>query len=290
MLNYSKTFQTEFTHNTLRLPHLSLQGCVRCFLTRDVEQTTERDFKSIFPTCPYPVIVWTIKSKRELLNKTGQAWTTEIPQQFLYYGAQPNWVTCKDEPGLSLFSLVMQPDAPHTLFGFDASEHVDNVRNGYDIFPTEWHELSQRIIEAPNHDIRQNIIEAFLEPKWMAARKQMHPVAHSAVDWLNNAINRTAISKPGSSIRQLERRFKRAVGLPKRQLKTIDRGEKMLLVVKEALEQGISPDWAKLAQQLGYYDQAHFCNEVKRFTDHTPDELTSMAYRNEDALWVFHLW
>ena len=80
------------------------------------------------------------------------------------------------------------------------------------------------------------------------------------------------------------------MGVPLRQMKTLNRGEKTLLAVRDLVMEGKTPNWTKLATELDYYDQAHFCREVKRMTGYTPEELCSMGRRKDDALWVFQLW
>jgi hypothetical protein len=158
------------------------------------------------------------------------------------------------------------------------------------VLPTDWQAMAHEVTMAENHGQRQQIIEDFLEPRWLSVRHNIYPVLTSGTDWLQSALARVAISRPGSSIRQLERRFKKMVGIPHRQIKTLSRGEKTLLVVRDLVMDGHAPNWAKLAAELDYYDQAQFCREIKRMTGHTPEELCNMARRQDDALWIFQLW
>jgi len=43
-----------------------------------------------------------------------------------------------------------------------------------------------------------------------------------------------------------------------------------------------SPDWAKLALELGYYDQAHFIKDFKNIMGVTPKEHYLRLSSNED--------
>ena len=290
MFEYSKIFETEFTRNTLRLPQASLQGCIRGFLTRDIAQTSVKEFKSIFPASPFPAIGWTINGNRDMVNKPGLIWPSAMPDKIVYHGIRPNWFTCRDSPGLSLFCLVFQPDAPFTLFGMDATNFMDNAVEGSEALPADWMEMSNRLIQAPNHDIRQKIVEDFLEPRWAATRRNTPFVPHSLTDWLTSAVSRVVISKPGGSIRQLERRIQRMIGLSHRNIKTLDRGEKTMMLTTELIVNEKELNLSKLAIELGYFDQAHFCNETKRMTGLTPTEIYQLVNSRDDALWVFQLW
>jgi AraC-like DNA-binding protein len=71
----------------------------------------------------------------------------------------------------------------------------------------------------------------------------------------------------GVSARQLERQFAIHVGLsPKRFLRVL-RFQRVLAALREPT--GTS-NWADVAAQHGFYDQAHFINDFKAFTGETP--------------------
>ncbi|MBD2846679.1 helix-turn-helix transcriptional regulator [Paenibacillus sp. IB182496] len=78
----------------------------------------------------------------------------------------------------------------------------------------------------------------------------------------------------GLSIRQLQRLFRRTVGVtPKWVIKRFRLQEAAL-----QLERGEAGHWAELALQLGYYDQAHFIKDFKSVLGVSP-----AAYRREAA-------
>src|SRR6185503_1630185 len=80
----------------------------------------------------------------------------------------------------------------------------------------------------------------------------------------------------GSSVRRLERLFERYVGV----------GPKWVVQrcrLHEALERidrgGAAPDWASLAAELGWSDQAHFIRDFKRLVGRTPAAYRSTGSR-----------
>jgi AraC-like DNA-binding protein len=70
----------------------------------------------------------------------------------------------------------------------------------------------------------------------------------------------------GVSARQLERLFAFHVGLSPKAFLRILRFQQVLA----ALRGQSSPEWADLAVRHGYYDQAHFINDFRRFTGESP--------------------
>lgn len=70
----------------------------------------------------------------------------------------------------------------------------------------------------------------------------------------------------GVSARQLERLFAHHVGLSPKAFLRVVRFQRVLA----ALRGQASPEWADLAVRLGYYDQAHFINDFRRFTGEAP--------------------
>ena len=213
-----------------------------------------------------------------------------MPYRIKLYGITPYSIITRDAPNLSVFDVIFQPDAPHLLLHWDASTYHNQYVDVLTALPVDWQVMANDVFNASDHDTRQKIVEDFLEPRWLSVRQHNHHLLTSGTDWLQSALARVAISRPGSSIRQLERRFKKMVGIPHRQIKTLSRGERTLLVIRDLLVDGHEPNWAKLAVDLDYYDQAQFCREIKRMTAHTPEELSSMFIKQDDALWVFQLW
>jgi len=78
--------------------------------------------------------------------------------------------------------------------------------------------------------------------------------------------------KVGYSQKHLIQMFKSHVGLtPKAFLKVI-RFQKAVIEI----ERHEAPDWSTVANDSGYYDQAHFINDFKHFSGFTPHQYLSM--------------
>lgn len=73
---------------------------------------------------------------------------------------------------------------------------------------------------------------------------------------------------PDLSIRSLQHRFSQATGLTHKTIQQIDRAHKAVLL----LEQGTPI--LDTAIDLGYFDQAHLTNSLKRFIGRTPAQIS----------------
>ena len=79
------------------------------------------------------------------------------------------------------------------------------------------------------------------------------------------ALARTA----GLSDRQLERRFRSAVGLAPKLFSRIVRFQRVVRLARRSAQAG----WAETAARCGYADQAHLVRDVRAFSGATPSAL-----------------
>jgi AraC-like DNA-binding protein len=70
------------------------------------------------------------------------------------------------------------------------------------------------------------------------------------------------------SVRSLQRLFSQYVGVSPKWVIRRYRLHELL----ERMHSGEQPDWAQLAAELGYFDQAHLSNDFKAITGYTPTE------------------
>ena len=73
----------------------------------------------------------------------------------------------------------------------------------------------------------------------------------------------------------LATQFKSHVGITPKRVARIYRFARMILSVDARLP----VDWPALAHAAGYYDQAHFSQEFKAFTGHTPTQYLVLRRR-----------
>jgi methylphosphotriester-DNA--protein-cysteine methyltransferase len=85
------------------------------------------------------------------------------------------------------------------------------------------------------------------------------------VSWLAKTVN--------LSVSQLERRFRQRVGLKPKLLARQTRAASLAAAAKTTSR----PDWARLALEHGYADQAHLVREFRELMGLTPTRFSSFA-------------
>ena len=112
------------------------------------------------------------------------------------------------------------------------------------------------------------------------------PVVQHALPHL---AQRAALSAPGRSLRQLERRIKRWAGLPLRDLRGFGKAEQAFFDTIAAEAAQGSVNWADVAAGAGFSDQSHLCRVTRRITGYAPQALYDGIYGDE-AFWVYRIW
>jgi len=139
----------------------------------------------------------------------------------------------------------------------------------------EWHAikaLEQSIIQARDSQNRIEIIEQFLLNK-LNNKDTIDHIVKQTVDALISSNGTKQIhailKKDLTKRRQLERKFKKQIGVSPKQLGKVIR---LQTAIKMLLNQE-SDSLTAIAYQTEYYDQAHFIKDFKEFTGINPKEF-----------------
>jgi len=130
-------------------------------------------------------------------------------------------------------------------------------------------ELQQKIVQAATTENRIQIIEEFL----LARLKDTATIDHIVKTTLDTILStngttpiNTILKNTLSKRRQLERNFRKQIGMSPKQLGKVIR----LQTALKMLLQQRAEDLTSIAYESEYYDQAHFIRDFKEFTGTTP--------------------
>jgi AraC-like DNA-binding protein len=168
--------------------------------------------------------------------------------------------------------VKLTPIGAHMLLGEHMAGLSRRVVELEDLLGADAERLAERLDEAPAFERCAELLDAFLLRRIAAAR----PVS-PAVAW---AWGRLAASGGrvevgaladgiGWSPKHLRSRFLEQVGVSPKLAARLIRFDRLVRAADAERE----PVWADLAQEQGYYDQAHLIREVKALSGTTPTRL-----------------
>ena len=209
-----------------------------------------------------------------------------------YHRQDPSFLVGQIQQGLQirstgtigLFAIRFKSNGLYPFFHGSMHELTGHDLPLERIFPQNGSFLEDAILAADSFEERQIIAEHFLLAKQGRAFGTQ-PILDEAVRQIRQASGqltmRDLADDLGASQRQLERYFKRCIGLSAKQYARIVKFQHTL----STLESGVVQNWAQLALEGGYYDQAHFIHEFKHFTGQSPRHFFRSDHPLADFFW-----
>lgn len=165
------------------------------------------------------------------------------------------------------------PLGARRFFGLPMSELTDRMVELDDVLGMQGTELREQLANVPDWDKRFTIAEAFI-----AARLDKAAEPPAEIAW---ALGRATASggripiaslaeKVGWSRKHLASRFSDAVGVSPKTLSRIVRFNRALGLSRQG-----KSDWAGIAADCGYADQAHLVREFRDLAGETPTALSA---------------
>jgi AraC-like DNA-binding protein len=133
-------------------------------------------------------------------------------------------------------------------------------------------ELEDKIIHAKDIKQRIGIIEDFLLSK-LNDQSTVDNIVRTTIDALlatnGSARIKTILKEDLSKRRQLERKFKKQIGISPKQLGKVIRLQSALKILLNRKTESLT----NIAYESEYYDQAHFIKDFKEFTGTNPNKF-----------------
>lgn len=128
--------------------------------------------------------------------------------------------------------------------------------------------LRERLLESGSLDSMLDILEAALCHSW--TRRSLHPAVSYALSTFDRSAHTTSIAavthQVGLSAKRFIERFKAEVGITPKRYCRVRRFQRALTET----DRGPRVDWASVALDCGYFDQAHFIRDFRAFSGVTP--------------------
>ena len=192
----------------------------------------------------------------------------------------PTRLTVAD--GTSVLIARIYPFASSLFFPNPISHFTNHSIDLRDVVGNESDDFYDRLIQSPSIGEKVRVLDTFLIQKLMKNEK-MHRktgIIKQVCDDLSTDGEAFDIkelaSRYGFSERYIQKLFIDIVGLAPRSLFSVQRFNKSLSQVLSS-----QTDLTSIAYDCGYYDQAHFIREFKKYTGITPSEARPLLSTNE---------
>lgn len=182
-------------------------------------------------------------------------------------------------------------DAARALFDVDLAAIQNRFVPAATVLGPQFAPLWAALLASRDQDVLA-VLERHLAPRWQAlqgrpagtpslqqvGRHWVERLAWQAYGWRNQ-----------HSPRHVERRIKSFSGRSLRAWQALTRTEGLFFAARDRHAAGQPLDWATLALDEGFADQAHMSRTVKRITGFTPTEFTE-RFIEDESFWLYRLW
>lgn len=272
-----------------------LQEALVALISRDTSHLVLDDAQRLshFPASPIVTLSWYIGLDVGLVDTSGPAapWQP-FGARIVISGSQSrplvSWAPSTGRGYMACFA----PDVAQALFGLDLAAIQDRFLPAHDVLGPAWTPFCDALLGARDDAAAMEVLQAFLGERWRTVqgrtsdRPSLRQIGRHWVEklaWQAHEWRRT------HSARQVERRVKSFSGRSLREWQSLTRTEGLFFAARHRYETGRSFDWATLAQDEGFSDQAHMSRAVKQITGFSPTEFTQ-RFIEDESFWMYRLW
>ena len=176
---------------------------------------------------------------------------------------------------LEMLGIRFHPGAIRVFVNLVASEFTDTETDLESFWGSEAKILWERLAHLNHNAARILLLESYFLTKISLAPNSLDPYVQYSVKLIRSKLGtfkvRALESGTGLSIRQLERKFERDIGLSPKSFARVTRFQNIVRLVHRSSRL----DWNSIAFEAGYSDQSHLIRDFKSFSGLTPSQFTA---------------
>jgi len=267
-----------------------LQGAAVVVVCRDTRGAVLQAEQSLthFPASPLVCLSWFRGMNAGLVvEHEGHGLWRSFGAQAVISGSQSAPLTSWAPTGGRAGMVCFAPDVARSLLGVDLPAVHDRFVDAHSALAPEWHPLLQALQDAEDDAGTMGALQRLL-PRWRALQGTVS-VSELGRQWVARLAWRADVWRRTHSERQVERRVKAFSGRSLREWQQLVRTEAAFFAARERQERNEPLDWAALAHDGGFADQAHMIRATRRITGFTPAEFASRVSEDE-SFWLYRLW
>ncbi|WP_211107263.1 helix-turn-helix domain-containing protein [Azospirillum thermophilum] len=279
----------------LHLAPLALQGAVAAIVCRDTRGMALGDAQRLshFPASPLVCLSWFQGMEAGLVEPgTGRGRWRPFGAAVMLSGSQSrptvSWAPTTGRAGV----LCLPADSARALFGIDPGAIHDRFLPAPQVLGDTWRPLLEALVDSPDDAAALAVLERHLARRWRQIQDRgpaFPSLRRLGRHWVERLAWQAHQWQRTRSPRQVERRIMAHSGRSLRQWQSLVRTEGAFFAARERYEAGQPFDWAELALDEGFADQAHLCRAVKRITGFPPTEF-ARRYAEDESFWLYRVW
>jgi AraC-like DNA-binding protein len=278
----------------LRLPPASLHGALVAVICRDTRGVALDDVQRLshFPASPFVTLSWfrDVDVGQVRQDARGAVWQP-FGASCVVSGTQAHpctsWAPTTGHGCMASFHV----DAAQALFGLDLARIQDRFVPAIDAMGAEWTPLWDALRSSADGDVT-GVLEHHLARRWQTLRgraSDQPSLRQLGRHWVERLAWQAHEWRREHSPRHVERRIKSFSGRSLREWQGIVRTEGLFFAARDRHDAGLPFDWAAMALDEGFADQAHMTRAVRRITGFTPAEF-ARRFAEDESFWMYRLW
>lgn len=175
----------------------------------------------------------------------------------------------------AMMIIAFKRGMAYPFFPFPMDEISDCVVDADLLWGNEFVHLRDRILESKISEIKFQIVENFLLKNYsskFASNSCIEYALKQIINYPNQITLNKLTDKIGYSQKHFIKLFKDQVGITPKSYLKIMRFQKTVNEIEKQSE----VVWTLIANDCGFYDQAHFINDFKHFSSFTPKEYLKL--------------
>lgn len=272
-----------------------LQGAVVAIVSRDTRglATSSAQRLSHFPASPLVSLSWFQGLEAGLVESSGSGplWRP-FGACVVVAGSQSrptvSWAPTTGRGGLVCFTA----DVAQRLLGIGLADVHDRFVAAHEVLDTAWWPLLEALCHAPDDAATLAVLVQHLGARWQSLQGRSSPtpsLQQTGRHWVERMAWQAHEWRRTQSPRQVERRVKSYSGRSLRQWQALVKTEGLFFAARERHDAGLPFDWAGLAHDEGFADQAHLSRTTRKITGFSPGEFAQRFVRDE-SFWLYRRW
>ncbi len=264
----------------------SLQGALVALVARNTNGHALSDAQRLthFPASPLVTISWFRDAQVGLVQDA--RWQPFGARIVVSGSASHPSVTWSPATGCG-YIACFNAGAAQAIFGLDLNAIQDRFVPVEQVIGAEFAPLWAALLTSDEASLL-DVLAQHLAPRWQAAHGKT-ALRQLGRHWVERLAWQADQWRRVHSPRHVERRIKSFSGRSLREWQSLVKTEGIFFAARDLHLAGQRLDWAALAQEGGFSDQAHMSRTVKRITGFAPGEF-AQRFADDESFWMYRLW